>query len=71
MRLGVHIAVSCALTASCALVVTLDDLGGNTPDASEDTALDSALVGKMDEVAIYAKALTTAQMTAHFHAAGH
>ena len=38
---------------------------------SEDTSFDSALVGKMDEVAIYAKALTTAQMTAHFHAAGH
>ncbi len=37
---------------------------------SETTTYGSPLVGKMDEVAIYAKALTPAQIAAHFHAAG-
>jgi hypothetical protein len=37
---------------------------------AEDVDGDSALVGSMDEVAIYTTALTTTQRAAHFHAAG-
>ena len=43
MRLGVHIAVSCAVTAGCALVVPLDDLAGNdAPDASDAASMDTS-----------------------------
>ncbi len=37
---------------------------------SEDAQYNSGLVGKMDEAAIYANALTPTQIAAHFHAAG-
>lgn len=37
---------------------------------AEDTSLTEALVGSMDEVAIYRKALSPAQLATHFHAAG-
>jgi hypothetical protein len=38
---------------------------------AEDTAGDNGMLGMLDEAAVYDKALTEAQMAAHFHAAGH
>jgi hypothetical protein len=37
---------------------------------AEDAVGDSSLLGQMDEVAVYAKALTPAQIATHFHAGG-
>jgi uncharacterized MnhB-related membrane protein len=37
---------------------------------AEDTSMTESLLGSMDEVAIYRKALSASQMAAHFHAAG-